>query len=319
MRPMGRPRTDIMAPSNKHAECPSCGSTLVSEIGDLPASSWFAGARTDDPIPGGALYDCKQCHLRFRYPLCEAVVTGELYNNSTTDTWRVDTLRQDHDLICRYVEKSVPSQGRVLDYGCYTGDLLARLGDSYLPYGLEVNVAAAAVARERLCCDIFSSPDEIPSDLLFDVIIVADVAEHLVDPGQLLQELKALLEPGGAIVITTGDAENRLWRWFGPNWWYCFYPEHISFLSRAWLENAAEAHALRMSRCDTFRYRSTGFPRRALDSLQTFAYGLIPRAYLALVTALRRLRGPREVTSVPGAGVSKDHIFVVLENTKRNV
>ena len=45
-----------------------------------------------------------------------------------------------------------------------------------------------------------------------DVIVLADVIEHLEDPVPLLQEIKRTGKPGGKLIITTPKARNgRLW------------------------------------------------------------------------------------------------------------
>ena len=62
-----------------------------------------------------------------------------------------------------------------------------------------------------------------------------DVIEHMTSPKNFLQSLLTITNPGGEIIISTGDAENKLWTWHKANWWYCSFNEHISFISESWI------------------------------------------------------------------------------------
>jgi methionine biosynthesis protein MetW len=97
---------------------------------------------------------------------------------------------------------------RVLDVGCWTGDLgraLASRGCTVS--GLEVDPAAAEKAREVLDevvvadLDVTTASSQFPESS-FDVVIFADVLEHLKDPASVLADASRLLAPGGRVVIS---------------------------------------------------------------------------------------------------------------------
>ena len=158
--------------------------------------------------------------------------------------------------------------------------------------------------------------DDVPSNLRFDVVIAADVIEHMVNPMDLVDKLSTLLTDNGILIITTGDADNYLWNRFGANWWYCFYPEHITFISRAWLSYLSEIREFSVIRCETFYYRRLTAVSRLMDSIYTYIYGFFPDAYLRLAGLLKKILGRSGVTSVPGCGVGADHLFIVLARKK---
>lgn len=227
-------------------------------------------------------------------------------------TWSEDASRPDWDLIIGYILQRLPQGGRALDFGCYTGGLLSRLGSSYERYGVEINNTAAAIASDRNLVQVWPSIDDIPNEVRFDVIIASDVIEHMRDPGDLIDSLATLLANDGILIITTGDADNRLWSRFGANWWYCFYPEHISFISKAWLGHFTHSRDLSIEHCDRFRYSRFSSTHLFFIALLTYAYGYFPSTYLRLFNMLRSmLNRPRQI-SVPGNGISADHLFVVL-------
>jgi 2-polyprenyl-3-methyl-5-hydroxy-6-metoxy-1,4-benzoquinol methylase len=102
----------------------------------------------------------------------------------------------------------VPAGARVLDVGCSTGAFavaLKRTGCHVT--GIEIDPAAAEIARTRAdvvhCGDVATllAAGTLPAGA-FDVIVAADVLEHLVDPWAVTRAFRALLRPGGIIVAS---------------------------------------------------------------------------------------------------------------------
>lgn len=93
-----------------------------------------------------------------------------------------------------------PSQ-TVLDFGCGAGGLLALVEPRVAHAdGLEVNPAAAELARERTGCRVFASLDELPPDQTYDLILSNHVLEHIRDVCSTLERLRPHLRPGGRFV-----------------------------------------------------------------------------------------------------------------------
>ena len=100
---------------------------------------------------------------------------------------------------------AAPRPSRILDIGAadgYLGAILKEQGH-YLA-GVESDPALAQKARPHY--DEFHTVDveglDIPSAGQFDFILLADVLEHLRDPGALLRRALSGLRPGGEIIIS---------------------------------------------------------------------------------------------------------------------
>lgn len=104
----------------------------------------------------------------------------------------------------------------ILDVGCasgYLGKLL--LSRNNKVYGVDGNSDAIAVAKkiyhDALCLDLNRFPQEpIFSGRKFDVIVFADVLEHLLDPEGVLLYFGQYLKPGGKIIVSLPNV--ALWR-----------------------------------------------------------------------------------------------------------
>lgn len=106
------------------------------------------------------------------------------------------------------VVRLVGENKRVLELGCATGYMsrvLRQRGCQVV--GIEIDAAAAVVAAaecERVIVGDLEQLDlaqELGDDR-FDVVVAADVLEHLREPGQLLAALRPFFRPGGYLVAS---------------------------------------------------------------------------------------------------------------------
>ncbi|EQD32065.1 Methyltransferase type 11, partial [mine drainage metagenome] len=110
-----------------------------------------------------------------------------------------------YGLIC----DRVPEGSAVLDIGCSSGNLglvLERLRGCRV-LGIDIDRDAVAVARaqglEAIVADLTREPAAVVvGERRFDVIILADVLEHLVSPASILAPVGALLNPGGRVLCS---------------------------------------------------------------------------------------------------------------------
>jgi SAM-dependent methyltransferase len=97
--------------------------------------------------------------------------------------------------------------GRILDAGCGTGGLLARLAAAFPRssiVGIDIDEGAAAAARAKSGSPVCrGSVDRLPfADGAFDAIVSADVLCHRgVDAERALAGFRRCLKPGGLLVL----------------------------------------------------------------------------------------------------------------------
>ncbi len=107
-----------------------------------------------------------------------------------------------HSRILRWMELRAPS--RVLDIGCSNGELGARLqAMGHVVVGVDIEEHKGV--RERLA-DFYQAdleqgiPEEVGGD--FDVVLAADVLEHVRSPERVMEELRGRLRPGGSVITS---------------------------------------------------------------------------------------------------------------------
>jgi SAM-dependent methyltransferase len=215
-----------------------------------PAPEDFAPSN-HRPGEHGALFRCRACGAVQQPGLPSGAALHDLYREMSDDAYlseeegRRATARRVLDLISR----RVPA-GRLLDVGCGHGLLLdeaRRLGYDVL--GLELSRTAAGYARDVLGLSVEEEPVEAFAGATadrFDVVVLADVIEHLEHPGAALDACAGLLADGGVLCVVTPDPSTPLARVAGARWWG-YVPAHSCLLPGRTLRELLGARGLVIS------------------------------------------------------------------------
>lgn len=128
--------------------------------------------------------------------------------------------------------------GKVLDIGCGIGAELIRLNNrGWSIYGTDYNRIAIDALNES-----FPGRFQVSGGgaggwtEAFDVIMLNQVLEHLVDPQAMLRGLRGMLAPGGQLVIVTPNAASWARSLFGSHWVQYWPPEHVALYGPAQLK-----------------------------------------------------------------------------------
>jgi methionine biosynthesis protein MetW len=191
--------------------------------------------------------------------------TGQLaFASETYEAKHADG--SSHEQLRRWLAERSP--GRVLDLGCSDGQLAQRLR-ARGHHVTGVDLVARNGVKERV--DRFVEADleqGVPPDVgeSFDVVVAADVLEHVRSPKRILEDVRSLLAPGGSLLVSLPN--------FGH--WYprtrvalgrfdydrrgILDKDHVRFFTRRSFERLVTDAAFRV-----VRRSSTGLPLEVID------------------------------------------------------
>jgi len=108
----------------------------------------------------------------------------------------------------------LPARARILDAGCGSGRNMVEFARHGIVTGIELSETSVCLARKREAGDVVEgSVLDMPFDAdAFDVAASLDVIEHLEDDLQALRELRRVVAPGGALLVTVPAYQ---WLWSG--------------------------------------------------------------------------------------------------------
>ena len=214
-----------------------------------------AGAlRPDDFVPTchrpgahGDLHRCERCGTVSQAGVPRGRALLDLYREMEDGDYlreeagRRATARRLLDL----VERHAQGHGRLLDVGCGHGLLLDEArARGWDVLGLEPSVAARRHAKEALKLPVRDATlAGLEAGERFDAIVMADVLEHVDDPGLELRRCAAALAPGGVACVVTPDPGSRTARMAGAAWWG-YLPAHTHLLPRRTLLEAMRRSGL---------------------------------------------------------------------------
>lgn len=190
-----------------YTHCPACGSISIHPV--LSAKDYTVSGQTF------SIWQCADCSLRFTQYAPGSERIGDYYksddyisHSNTTrgpinriyQIVRQRTLKQKRKLVCKITGKK---KGELLDVGSGTGTFVSEMKEhGWHVIGLEPDADARKVAREIFGSDLKNTDQlfNLPPNS-FDAITLWHVLEHVHDLQKYLQQLKALLRPGGSLLI----------------------------------------------------------------------------------------------------------------------
>jgi SAM-dependent methyltransferase len=140
--------------------------------------------------------------------------------------WRELTARERLGDLKRFV-----TEGRFVEIGCSTGELLDAASSSFAVMGVEADERTGRAARAH-GLEVFSGTlcDARFPDGHFDAAAMYHVIEHVPSPRRELGELRRIIKPGGWLVLETPNIATVWYRLLGARWRQ-FIPDHIFFFT----------------------------------------------------------------------------------------
>jgi len=108
----------------------------------------------------------------------------------------------------------LPARARILDAGCGSGRNMVELTRHGTVTGIELSPTSVTIARERSVGEVIEgSVLQMPFESgSFDLAVSLDVIEHLEDDLAARRELRRVVAPGGALLVTVPAYQ---WLWSG--------------------------------------------------------------------------------------------------------
>lgn len=226
--------------------CPACGET--------------AEQRLRFHVNGCDILQCKACGLGRTEAAAfdpDAYYTEDYFSGRHSDGY--SDYRGAEPVLRREFARSVDfvrrfrADGRLLELGCAYGFFLAEAAaGGFAVNGIELAQDAVEHCR-RSGLDVLHGVADAANLRRIgpvDVVVLLDVIEHLPDPRETLALCCEQLNPGGIIMITTGDFGSPAAKLTGAKWRLMTPPQHLWFFTQASMQRMADSLGLAVEHLD---------------------------------------------------------------------
>lgn len=148
----------------------------------------------------------------------------------------------------RLVKKhSGKAKGRMLDFGCGTGDLLNYFSKhGWDTTGIEPNEKARNHGINKLALNVLPSVDALKRGDKFDVIMLWHVIEHLPALHDTMEQLKSKLKPGGTFFVAIPNIQSPDSKHYAKYWAALDVPRHLYHFDKETFRRFAKARGFKV-------------------------------------------------------------------------
>ncbi|UCG78193.1 MAG: methyltransferase domain-containing protein [Nitrospirota bacterium] len=211
----------------------------------------------DDGERKSKIFKCNDCGFMFAKPIfieeleerqMDSVADAEFFHNERLK-YLYETIIIGKEI--RNVRKAMgPGEFSLLDIGCGTGwstNVWSRNG--FRVTAVEPSEARARIAREKYGIEVYSDYlENIDLPDTYDVVILRQVLEHMEEPGTMIAKAKALLNPGGVLLIIVPNI-NSIGRYIFGTKWAWVLPYHCNFFTPKTLRKLMTLNGLYTMSC----------------------------------------------------------------------
>jgi 2-polyprenyl-3-methyl-5-hydroxy-6-metoxy-1,4-benzoquinol methylase len=285
------------------SKCPLCKSGLFlnhSEITDYAVSQETF-----------ILCKCSSCQLLFTNPRPSQDQIGPYYNfpeyyshedkAKNVTQWIYQQVRK-HNISnkVKFIEQLTGAKGRLLDYGCGTGEFLnAAQARGWKVKGIEPNEKARQQAGLKLDDKVKSSIEELKKDSKFEVITLYHVLEHIHELRKTLKTLISHLKSDSYLIIAVPNHESWDGQHYGKYWAGWDVPRHLYHFTQASMENLEQEFELELKEVQPMKFDSfyVSLLSESYQKKNTFLLTRYWKAFQGGLRSNRKAKAPGQFSS----------------------
>ena len=199
------------------------------------------------------LYKCEKCNLIFSEYINSNL--EDAYSNVEDERYiqQIPYKEKNFELLFSKISSFINKNHKVLEIGSYYGILGSIIKPHVKNYtGVELSRHASEYSKKNYNLNVINeSLDKfLRKNILFDVIIMSDVIEHLDNPFNVLSLIEKNLEPNGIFIFTTMNMDALLPKIMrGKYHW--IMPQHKFYFS-----NSTLRYFLKRNNMDIFKIKN---------------------------------------------------------------
>jgi 2-polyprenyl-3-methyl-5-hydroxy-6-metoxy-1,4-benzoquinol methylase len=151
---------------------------------------------------------------------------------------------EDYNAILRMMSGKPKEHLRLLEVGCANGSFLMTANETFDVEGVELNDATAEVARQNGFRVKTGRINDIEGESVYDLIVMLQVLEHIVKPGELIRDALRLLKPGGYLYVDVPNVDSASFNYLGELHVHISSYGHVSMFNRESLIRLCEKNGL---------------------------------------------------------------------------
>ncbi len=301
---------EVQTPKTTLDRCPICESTEFTPLFQVPfpehshrPGKGFALEEQLD-VPAWRIVRCHGCSVEYPNPQpSEESIRSYYANQQDPSEWEMENYveipQKGRDSWARFAAQLTELRGKpgaILEIGCAAGWLLRGARDlGWDAHGIEASPKfqkyASAVLNLPVRLGTLDSVDF--GEKKFDVVVMTDVIEHLVDPVADLRRIRALLAPDGYLVVATCDIGSACARFWGLDWRQIVV-SHTFYWTKKSMTKAMTRAGFRVERFSEPRYWHPNprkeFAQRCREIVKLAARFVLLKTYVPLAERAPRVQ-----------------------------
>lgn len=154
--------------------------------------------------------------------------------------------QDDYEAILRMMGDKPKERLKLLEVGCANGSFLLTASKTFDVEGVELNDSTAEVGRQHGFNVKTGRISDVDGENIYDIIVMLQVLEHIVKPGELLREVFRLLKPDGYLYVDVPNIDSASFNYLNQKHVHISSYGHVSMFNRESLIKLCERYGLQL-------------------------------------------------------------------------